>query len=115
VLTQFTLSKPELPNVPVASDLATNPMGRQVIDFLSADTVLAWPLVAPPDLPAERVSELRTAFAAMMKDTELIAEAGKLALEVDPVSGTEIQDLVARLYTTPPEVIDFVRKVNAAR
>ncbi len=114
-LAQFTLSKPDLANVLVASDLPKTPTGRQAIDFLAADSVLAWPLVAPPDLPTERVNELRTAFDVMMKDPELIAEAAKMAVDVDPVSGAELQDLVRRLYDTPPEVIDVVKRVNTAR
>jgi tripartite-type tricarboxylate transporter receptor subunit TctC len=114
-LVQFTLARPELPNVPVASELPRTPAGRQAIDFLAADSVLAWPLLAPPDLPAARVNELRSAFDAMMKDPELITEAGKQRLEVDPVSGRELQELVARLYDTPPEVVDVVKKINAAR
>ena len=79
LLAQFTR---DLPNVPVARDLVPTETGKRAIDFLSADVVLAWPLVAPPDLPAERVKELRAAFLAMMKDPELRAEAAKLKLEI---------------------------------
>jgi tripartite-type tricarboxylate transporter receptor subunit TctC len=111
-LAQFTLAQPDLPNVPVASDLPKTPTGRQAIDFLTADSVLAWPLLAPPDLPAERVAELRTAFDAMMKDPELLAEAARMSVEVGPVSGVELQDLVRRLYDTPPEVIELVKRIN---
>jgi tripartite-type tricarboxylate transporter receptor subunit TctC len=114
-LAQFTLGKSDIPNVPLASELPKTPAGRQAIDFLSADSVMAWPLVAPPGLPTERVNELRTAYDAMMKDPELIAEATKMSLEVNPVSGVEMQDLVRRLYETPPEVIELVKRVNAAR
>ncbi len=115
VLAQFTLSKPDLPNVPVASDLPPTMAGKQAIDVLASDSVLAWPLLAPPGLPAERVAELRAAFDAMMKDPELIAEAARQMLDVDPVGGAEMQALVNRLYDTPPEVVELVRKINAAK
>jgi tripartite-type tricarboxylate transporter receptor subunit TctC len=114
VLTQFTLGKPDLPNVPVASQLPSTQTGRQVIDLLSADSVLAWPLVAPPDVPAERLAALRTAFAATMKDPELIADAAKQHLDIDPVSGSEMQNIVDRVYAAPPEVVDLVKKIVAA-
>lgn len=114
VLTQFTLGKPDLPNVPVARGLPSSETGRQAIDLMSADSVLAWPLVAPPDLPAERVAELRAALAATMKDPELIAEAAKLHLDVEPVAGEEMQDVVKRVYSAPAEVIDLVTKIVAA-
>jgi tripartite-type tricarboxylate transporter receptor subunit TctC len=113
-LAQFTLSKPDLPNVPLASALAPTLAGRQALDVLAADSVLAWPLLAPPDPPAERVRELRSAFDAMMRDRELVAEASRQGLDVDPVSGAEMQQLVDRLYATPPEVVELVRKINAA-
>jgi tripartite-type tricarboxylate transporter receptor subunit TctC len=82
---------------------------------LAADSVLAWPLVAPPDIPAEQLIELRTAFNAMMQDPWLLAEAAAQGLDVDPVSGAEIAALVDRLYGTPPEVLELVRKINASR
>ena len=115
-LAQFTLAKTaDLPNVPLATELAGNERERRAIEFLSADSVLAWPLVAPPDLPAERVAELRAAFSAMMQDPQLLAEAAAQGLEVDPVNGTEIAELVQRLYTTPPDVLELVRRINASR
>ena len=114
VLAQFTLGKPDLPDVPLASDLPKRPEGRKAIDMLAADSVLAWPLMAPPDLPAERVRELRTAFNAMMADPELRAEAARQNLDVDAVSGDEMQSLIERLYASPAPVIDLVRKINSA-
>jgi tripartite-type tricarboxylate transporter receptor subunit TctC len=111
-LVQFTLSKPDLANVPIASDLPKSPTGRQAIDLLAVDSVLAWPLLAPPDLPAERTSELRAAFDAMAADPELLAEAARQSLDVDPVSGAEMEGLINRIYRAPQEVIDLVKKIN---
>jgi tripartite-type tricarboxylate transporter receptor subunit TctC len=112
LLAQFTR---DLPNVPVARDLAPTETGKRALDFLSADVVLAWPLVAPPDLPAERVNELRAGFLAMMKDPELRAEAAKLKLEIEPVPGVEMHELVAQLYSSPPDVIELVKKINSGQ
>ena len=115
-LAQFTLAKTGvLPNVPLATDLASTDNGRRAIEFFAADSVLAWPLVAPPDVPAERVAELRAAFNAMMQDPQLLAEAATQGLDIDPVSGAEIAALVDRLYGTPADVLDLVRKINASR
>jgi tripartite-type tricarboxylate transporter receptor subunit TctC len=114
VLTQFTLGKPDLPNVPVARDLPSTEAGRQAIDLLAADSVLAWPLMAPPDVPAARLAELRKAFAAAMKDPELIAEAAKLHLELDAVGSDEMQKVVDDAYAAPPAVVDLVKKIVAA-
>jgi hypothetical protein len=69
--------------------------------------------VAPPDLPAERVGELRKGFLAAMNDPALKAEAAKLKLEAAPVSGTEMQALVEQVYASPPDVIALVKKISA--
>jgi tripartite-type tricarboxylate transporter receptor subunit TctC len=71
--------------------------------------------MAPPGLPVERVAELRTAFDAMMKDPDLLAEAAKQGLDIDPVGGAEIDALVQRVYATPPDVLELVRRINASR
>jgi tripartite-type tricarboxylate transporter receptor subunit TctC len=110
LLAQFTR---DLPNVPVARDLVPTETGKRAIDFLSADVVLAWPLMAPPDLPAERVKELRAAFLAMMIDPELRAEAAKQKLEAAAVPGGEMQELVEQLYGSPPDVVELVKKLNS--
>lgn len=115
-LAQFAMSKAaDLPDVPLASDLARTDRERRAIEFFAADSVLAWPLVAPPDVPAERLAEIRAAFDATMKDPQLLAEAASQGLDVDPVSGDEITALVRRLYDTPPDVLELVRKINASR
>ncbi len=115
-LAQFSLSKTaDLPNVPLAADLAGSERGRRAIEFFAADSVLAWPLVAPPGIPPERLGELRAAFHAMMQDPQLLAEATSPGLDIDPVSGAEIAELVQRLYGTPPDVLDLVRKINSSR
>jgi len=115
VLAQFTLGKPDLPDIPLAAALPKSPEGRQAIELLSLDSVLAWPLMAPPGLPAERVNELRAAFDAMMADPELRSAAAQQNLDVDPVQGGEMQSLIARLYDAPASVVDLVRRINAAQ
>jgi tripartite-type tricarboxylate transporter receptor subunit TctC len=115
VLAQFTLGKPDLPGVPLATDLPKTPEGRQAIEILAADSVLAWPLMAPPGLPAARIAELRAAFDGMMADPELLNAAAQQSLDIDPVSGAEMQSLIERLYGSPAPVLDLVRKINAAQ
>jgi tripartite-type tricarboxylate transporter receptor subunit TctC len=115
ILAQFTLGKPDLPDVPLATNLPKTQEGRDAVEMLSADSVLAWPLMAPPGLPAERVSELRAAFDGMMADPELKSEAARENLDIDAVSGSEMQSLIERLYRAPAAVLDLVRKINAGQ
>jgi tripartite-type tricarboxylate transporter receptor subunit TctC len=68
-----------------------------------ARQVMGRPFLAPPGVPKERVAVLRKAFMETMKDPKFLAEAQKMNLEVTPVSGEKLQELVAELYRTPPE------------
>ena len=108
-------ASPDLPAVPLAHDLAKSATGREAIRFLEADSVLAWPMLAPPDMAAGRIADLRSAFDRMMADAEFKADAGRQGLEIEPVAGHEIQDLVEGLYRVRPDVIDYVRMINAGK
>ena len=63
----------------------------------------------PPEVPAERVAALRRAFDATMQDGAFIAEAAKLQFDVDPLTGEQVQALVAQLTATPRHVVARVR------
>jgi hypothetical protein len=60
-------------------------------------------------VPADRVEALRRAFDATMTDESFTADAAKIGFEVDPLSGEQVQALVAALANTPPEVVERVR------
>ncbi len=106
ILAQAALKKsPDLPNVPLALDLAPTNEARSVMEVLLTDTLLAWPLVAPPGLPDEKVAQLRAAFNAMMSDPETLKDAARSQLDVDIVRGEEMQDIVGRVFALPPDLI----------
>ncbi len=112
VLVQLSLTKhPDLPNVPLAMDFAKTDQQRQILKMILARNVMGRPYVAPPHLPADRVALLRKAFMDTMADKDFRAEADKLQLEINPVSGEDVQKLVAEVYATPP---DIVAKAKAA-
>jgi tripartite-type tricarboxylate transporter receptor subunit TctC len=72
------------------------------------------PYFLPPDVPVERVAALRRAFDATMKDPAFMAEAAKLQFDVDPLTGEQVQGLVAELAATPREIIARVRSALEA-
>jgi len=55
----------------------------------------------PPGTPPQRVEAYRNAFDATMKDPDFLAEAEKLKLGIDPVSGMNVQKIVEQIYATP--------------
>ncbi|MBX9778357.1 MAG: hypothetical protein K2Y71_28585 [Xanthobacteraceae bacterium] len=95
----------ELSDVPLIFDLTRNDRERQILKLVLSRQQMGWPFTAPPDLPKERADALRTAFDATMKDPEYLAEAQQRRLDINPMSGAEIDKLIAELYATSPDVI----------
>lgn len=84
---------------------------RQIFKLIFARQLMGWPFAAPPGLPPERLAALRKAFGDTMRDREFLTEAEKMGLEVTPVTGVTIENLVAELYrTTGPDV---TRRIGA--
>jgi tripartite-type tricarboxylate transporter receptor subunit TctC len=112
VLVQLSLSKhAELPDVPLVTDFAKNDEQRQILKMVFARQVMGRPYLAPPNLPADRVAVLRKAFMDTMTDKDFLAEADKIELEINPVSGADVEKLVNDVYATPA---DIVAKAKAA-
>jgi tripartite-type tricarboxylate transporter receptor subunit TctC len=110
LVTQLALKKsPELPDVPLIFDFATNDRQRQILKMMLSRQSMARPFAAPPDLPEDRKAALRTAFDQTMADAEFLAEAKQRGLEVNPVGGAEIDKLVAELYQTPADIVAELR------
>ena len=106
VLVQLSLTRhPELPDVPLITDFAKTDEQRQMLKMIFARQVMGRPYVAPPGLPPERLAVLRQAFMETMKDPAFIAEADKAQLEVNPVSGEAVEQLVREVYATPAEIV----------
>jgi hypothetical protein len=95
----------ELPGVPFIRDFARNEEERQALRLLYAGQGLGRPFIGPPDLPMARLKTLRTAFDETMKDSDFLAEAKKLRLDIDPRSGVQLEDLVKELYSAPKELV----------
>ncbi|MGB8628663.1 MAG: hypothetical protein WCD69_04635 [Xanthobacteraceae bacterium] len=105
VLIQLSLSKhPELPDVPLVMDFAKTDKQRQILKMVFARNVMGRPYLAPPNLPANRLAALRAAFMATMADKNFLAEADKTQLEINPVSGADVEALVKDVYATPADV-----------
>ena len=106
ILAQLALEKhPDLPQVPLIMDMVKTPEQRQVLRLVFAGQVMGRPFLAPPGVPADRLTALRKAFMATMQDPLFIAEAEKIKLEIRPVSGDAVQKLVAEVYASPPDVV----------
>jgi tripartite-type tricarboxylate transporter receptor subunit TctC len=106
IFAQTALRKhPELPDVPLVLDYAKTDEDRSIFKLVFARQEFAWPYIAPPGVPPDRIAALRTAFLNTMKDKDFLADAAKAKLEIMPVAGEQIERLVGELYTTPTQIV----------
>lgn len=96
----------ELPNVPLLENLVTRDDDRQVLRLLSIPEDAGRPFMMPPGTPKELVAIIRRAFDATMADKTFLAEADKRLLEVDPLTGEEVEKLIRDGYATPKPLIE---------
>jgi tripartite-type tricarboxylate transporter receptor subunit TctC len=115
VLAQYGLNRyAELADVPTMLEFARSDADRQAMIMLFARTEYGRPYFLPPDVAPERVTALRRAFDATMRDPVFIAEAAKLEFDIDPLTGQQVQALVAQLAATPRDIVTRVRRALEA-
>jgi tripartite-type tricarboxylate transporter receptor subunit TctC len=98
-------ANPDLPNVPLVMDLTSDAKQKAALKLIFSRQVMARPFAAPPGMPEARAKALRDAFDATMKDPDFLAEAAKLGLEVRPVLGTKLDQMVREIYSYPEDVV----------
>jgi hypothetical protein len=116
ILAQWALKKhPELGEVPFFFDQAQTDAERAALRLMLARLEYGRPFFLPPNVPAARVEALRRAFDATMKDPAYLAEAERLKVEVDPLSGEQVAALVEQVSRTPAETVARVRSAMENR
>ncbi len=96
---------PRFPNVPLGVDVARDARDRAALHLFLARNLVGRPLVAPPAVPSERVTALRAAFGRTLRDPQFLEDAARQDMNVVPVSGAEIDDILANAYRTPSDVV----------
>jgi tripartite-type tricarboxylate transporter receptor subunit TctC len=104
----------DLPGVPLLVDLARTPNDRAAAHLLSAPTVIGRPLFTSPGTPKERIDALRLAFDRTMVDPDFLEAAKKGNLDINAVSGADLQKIIDELFGTRPEVVTNLKKLLAA-
>jgi tripartite-type tricarboxylate transporter receptor subunit TctC len=112
ILAQWALTKnPELNEIPMFLEMAKTDAERAALKLMLARLEYGRPFFLPPNVPAARVQALRRAFDVTMKDPGYLAEADKLKIDIEPLSGEQVAALVEQVSRTSA---DTVAKVRAA-
>jgi Uncharacterized protein conserved in bacteria len=102
----------DIPNVPNAIDYAKTADAKILIDSgVHAPSAILRAYAVPPGTPKSRVELLRSAFNATMKDPEFVAEMKKSKLEINPVSGTDVESIVKKLFQMDAKNVAKIREV----
>jgi tripartite-type tricarboxylate transporter receptor subunit TctC len=113
VIVQAAVEKePDLPTVPLVTDLAKNQEQLQIVKLILVSQEMARPFAAPPGIAADRSAALIAAFEKTMRDPEFLAEAQKQNLDVSPVSAKELEGMMTDVYATPKDVIAKAAKAT---
>jgi tripartite-type tricarboxylate transporter receptor subunit TctC len=78
---------------------------RKAVELIVSQQVMIRSYIAPPETPPEQIGILRAAFDATMKDQQFLEDAEKQRLVVEPMTGAKVQEMVAKLYQTPPDIV----------
>ena len=105
---------PDLPNVPTIFDAARTKSDRQAMALMVGRLEYGRPFFLPPGVPDVRVQVLRASFESALKDPKFLAEAEKAKIDVDPISGQKVAELVEKAMETPKDVVARVRDALAA-
>jgi tripartite-type tricarboxylate transporter receptor subunit TctC len=97
--------EPEIPHVPLLLDLAKTQEQRQIMLLYIGGNTVGRIIATTPGAPPERVTALRRAFDATMRDADFLAEAKKKDIEISPRSGERIQQSIETYFATPVEVV----------
>ncbi len=110
ILVQIAMEKaPQLPDVPLITEFVRSGAERQALKLVLSPQLMGRPYLAPPGLPPDRADALRTAFTQTMTDPAFLAEANKLGVDVSPMGGGEILELLKTIYATPQDVVALAR------
>jgi tripartite-type tricarboxylate transporter receptor subunit TctC len=102
---------PSFASVPTSLELARTEDARAIVRAATADSTIGWPFYVRSDMPAERVTLLRKAFMATMKDRDFLREAEKLAVPIEPMSGEELDKVVREALKVPPEMMPKLKLI----
>jgi tripartite-type tricarboxylate transporter receptor subunit TctC len=82
---------------------------RKIVEMIIGQQVFQRSYIAPPGVAPEALTILRTSFDATMKDPQFHADADKMRIDISPLPGAKVQEIVAKLHATPKDIVEKAR------
>jgi tripartite-type tricarboxylate transporter receptor subunit TctC len=113
ILVQYTAVRdPEMPDIPTMVELGRSEEARQILGFYASAAEVGRSIVAPPAMPAQTVAALRRAFDEMLADPVFLEDGKRAGIQLKPMSGERLQDLIARVGDFPPVLVEKARQAR---
>jgi tripartite-type tricarboxylate transporter receptor subunit TctC len=103
----------ELPDTPTVVELVSGERNRAVMKLLTSIPDIGLTIIGTPGIPADRVAALREAFAKTVRTPDFVQFIGTLDVEVQPLSGAEVESMVREVASAPAEVVDALKAAIA--
>jgi len=107
---------PRLSEAPILNELMekkkTSAISRNVAKALLVSATLGRPLIGTPGIPADRIKILRDAYLKTFKEPDVIEEAKKSRLDLETLTGAEVEAQIREVMNQPKEVIERVKKLS---
>lgn len=94
----------DLPDSPALPEIGATEQDKQVYQLYASGSAIGRSLIGPPEIAPERVKILRDAFNAMVKDADFNADIRKLNVDLDPLTGERVEELIMRTLNVPQAV-----------
>jgi tripartite-type tricarboxylate transporter receptor subunit TctC len=106
---------PEFPDIPTGRELTDDASALALIDFAELPFFMALPFAGPPGIPPERAKALQDGFMAMCRDKSFLEDAAKLGIDMSPLDGPGVVQMLARVAATPKDVIARYNAIGGER
>ena len=100
---------PASPDTPTLPELVSDPLHKQVAEFVSSESEFGRSLFLPPNVPSDRVEALRKAFTMTMQDEAFLADAKRAQMPIEPMSHEAMAELTRRVLSTPTHIVELAK------
>jgi tripartite-type tricarboxylate transporter receptor subunit TctC len=100
----------DYPDVPLMASLTEDPSKKAIIEFFLSAAAVGRSFALPPGTPRDRVAALRRAFTETMSDPAFLADVKKRRMDLEPLSGEQVQAIIEKAVATPASLVTAAAK-----